>query len=161
MTDQTADGGGQGGRLRPEQDRQLAADLFNRTWELLELETRTAEQDREMLCCAMGSRLHWERVGTDENLTVADWLVGQVASRLGHASLAVDFAVAALDRAEGARLKPWVLASALEGVARAYAADGEGAKRDEFVARAVAALDIIDEEEDRELIESQIATVPR
>ena len=39
--------------------RQVAVDTFNRAWELIELDVRTPEQDREMLALAFTSRYHW------------------------------------------------------------------------------------------------------
>ena len=52
------------GGLTPEEERQVAVDLFNHTWELLETSDRTPAQDDRMLHAAHASRLHWERTGT-------------------------------------------------------------------------------------------------
>ncbi|HEX7187871.1 MAG TPA: hypothetical protein VF423_06580, partial [Actinomycetes bacterium] len=76
--------------LTPDLQRALAAHLFNRTWELLEQRQPPggdAAADRELLECAMASRLHWAGIGSDENLAAGDWLVAHVASHLGHAGL--------------------------------------------------------------------------
>jgi hypothetical protein len=146
--------------LTPAQQRALAVALFNRTWELIE-SSRDPAQDREMLATALASRLHWEGIGTDENLAAGDWLVAHVASVLGNAELSLDFANAAHERATSADGMPdWLVASTLEGLARAHATAGHAAERDAYVARATAALSIVDDEEDRDLIESQLATVP-
>jgi hypothetical protein len=45
--------------IGPETHRRLAADLFNRVWELLEMPVRTREQDDEMVHAAHASRYHW------------------------------------------------------------------------------------------------------
>ena len=50
--------------LEPAERRQLATDLFNHTWELLELTDRTPDQDDEMIHAAHASRYHWGEVGT-------------------------------------------------------------------------------------------------
>jgi hypothetical protein len=47
-----------------EERRALAADFFNRVWELLEQPRRTREQDDEMLHGAHASRALWAGVGT-------------------------------------------------------------------------------------------------
>jgi hypothetical protein len=140
--------------------RQAAADLFNQAWELIELPDRTPEQDRRMLITACASWLAWDAVGTDENRAVADWQIGHIASLLGYGELAIAHATAAFDRAESAGLPAWLRASALEGLARAHAAAGHRAERDAYAKRAAAALDDISDTEDRDLIASQLATVP-
>jgi hypothetical protein len=148
-------------RLLPADQRALAVRLFNRTWELLET-TRDAAGDRELLATALASRLHWQDVGTDENLAAGDWLVAHVASHLGYADLALDFAAAAHERASTADppVELWLVASAQEGMARAHAVAGHDQERDQWAADARATLAGVDDDEDRELIESQLATVP-
>ena len=146
--------------LDPATRRALAVSLFNRTWELLEAE-RDDAGDRLVLATALASRLHWEGIGTDENYAVADWLVAHVASRLGHAGLALDFAAAAHQRATEAESLPlWLVASTQEGMARAHAVAGHDEERDRWAEDARTTLADVDDTEDRELIESQLATVP-
>lgn len=156
MTDPTA-----GTVLTPAGQRVLATRLFNRTWELLDGE-RDEAGDRELLATAMASRLHWQGIGTDENLAAGDWLVSHVASRLGHAALALDFAVAAHERVStsGERLPAWLVASTLEGLARAHAVAGHDEERDAFAADARRVLEAVEDDEDREIVEGQLATVP-
>lgn len=148
-------------RLSAAGQRALAVRLFNRTWELLESE-RDAAADREALETAMASRLHWTGIGTDENLAAGDWLVGHVASRLGHAELALDFAAAAHERVATSReqLPAWLVASTLEGLARAHAVAGHDEERDAFAADARRVLEAVEDEEDREIVEGQLASIP-
>jgi hypothetical protein len=145
--------------LEPAAQRALAVRLFNRTWELLE-GPRDEAGDREMLATALASRLHWEGIGTDENLAAGDWLVAHVASHLGHADLALDFASAAHARATTADVPLWLVASTQEGLARAHAVAGHDDERDQWAADARTTLAGVTDTEDRELIESQLATVP-
>jgi hypothetical protein len=147
--------------LTPAVQRALAVRLFNRTWELLDAK-RDEAVDREVLATAMASRLHWQGVGTDDNLAVGDWLVAHVASRLGLADLALDFAAAAHERAttSSQEMPAWLVASTLEGRARAHAVAGHQEERDAFAADARRVLEAVDDDEDREIVESQLATVP-
>jgi hypothetical protein len=147
--------------LDPADQRALAASLFNRTWELLEAD-RDDEGDRTLLATALASRLHWEGIGTDENYAAGDWLVAHVASELGHPDLALDFAAAAHQRAVAADpgVPRWLIASTQEGMARAHAVAGHDEERDRWAADARRTLQDVDDSEDRELIESQLATVP-
>ena len=54
----------------------------------------------------------------------------------------------------------WLLASTQEGLARAHAVAGHDDERDRWAADARATLSEVDDVEDRELIESQLDTVP-
>ena len=141
--------------------RALAVGLFNRTWELLE-SPRSPADDRAMLASAIASRLHWADIGTAENYAAGDWLVAHVASRLGYADVALEFAAAAHERATtaGPEVPTWLVASTQEGLARAHATAGHDEERDRWAADARRTLEAVDDEEDRELIESQLATVP-
>jgi hypothetical protein len=140
--------------------RKVAAELFNETWRLIEWPGRTPEQDRRMLITACASWLEWDAIGTEENRAVADWQIAHVASLLGYGDLALAHATAAFERTEGGQLPSWLRASTLEGLARAHAAAGHKAERDAYVERATAALRDLDDPEDRDLIASQLATVP-
>lgn len=138
--------------------RDLAVAAFNASWELLERE-RTEEEDLELLEVALASRHHWRREGAPQQLAIADWMVSRCCCELGAGALALRFARAAI--AEAPEDAPaWLTASLLEGLARSHAASGDQAARDEAVARATAALALEGDDEDRALIESQLATVP-
>jgi hypothetical protein len=146
--------------LSPEAERALAGQLFNRTWELIEIADRTPEQDRMMLVTACAAFFHWDAIGTEENRAIADWQIAHVASLLGYGNLALAHATSALRRVHAAKLPDWLHASALEGMARAHAAAGNRAERDAYLQRATEASTRIADTTERELISSQIATVP-
>lgn len=140
--------------------RELAKRLFNQTWELIDTADRTPEQDRLMLMTSCAAWVHWDAIGTEENRAIADWQVAHVASLLGYGALAISHATTAYDRVRAARLPDWLHASALEGLARAYAAAGDQQSRDEYLRLAHEAVSIVTDAQERELIASQIATVP-
>jgi hypothetical protein len=53
--------------------RALGVGYSNRTWDLIDANDRTQEQDRQMLASALASRQHWhEAGGADESLAVAE-----------------------------------------------------------------------------------------
>jgi hypothetical protein len=147
--------------LTPAQHRAQAAQLFNRTWELLE-SPRSPADDRAMLGCALASRLHWSGVGTDENYIAGDWLVAHVASHLGYADVALDFAASAYESAVAADppVPAWLLASTLEGLARAHDTAGHVSERDRCAAESRQLLAGVDDDEDRELIAGQLDSIP-
>jgi hypothetical protein len=141
--------------------RGQAVETYNQSWSLLERDDRSPEQDRDLLTTAFTSRFHWRAAGGVEQWVMSDWMVARAAAAVGEGRLAVDFALAAHDAAQRGEVADWLLASCAEGVARAYAALGDEVSRDRWseVARSLIS-DIIDDE-DRELIASQLDTIPR
>ncbi len=138
----------------------FAKQLFNHSWDLLERPDRTDRQDHEMLHAAFASRYHWGVVGTEANWVVGDGQIARIASALGHQALALHYATRALDTACAQGWRDFRLASSYETMARAHSAAGNAAERDRYLALARDALDLIDDPEDRRIIEEQIDTVP-
>ena len=144
----------------PATQRALAVALFNRVRELLEMVDRTAADDEELVNAAHASRHHWTSIGTPRHLAVGDWQIARVYSTLGRPEPAVHHARLCLERARLVTDEPWLLASAYEGLARAYAASGDRAAAQEWKARAVAALELVTDADDREIVEQDIASLP-
>lgn len=146
--------------IEPGQERQQAVDLFNEVWALLDTGDRSAAQSERMLHAAHASRLHWEAVGTAENVAVGDWLLSRVYAVLGCGEPAMYHARWCLERAERAALPGWVRAEGHEAIARAQIVLGEldEARRHAEAARAI--CDSIDDVEDRGVVLSDLATLP-
>jgi hypothetical protein len=140
--------------------RAEAVRLYNACWALLEMPARTPDDDATLLTDAFASRHHWREVGSLEQWTISDWMVARAAAATGHGVLAVAFARRAVDAARSPGAADWLVASSAEGLARAYAAAGDAAHRDEWCARAADLVAAITDEESRELIDSQLQTVP-
>jgi hypothetical protein len=141
--------------------RALAVGYFNQTWALLDAGARTAEHDRDILTTAFASRRHWiDAGGTDDNIVVADWQVAHAASLAGFADVAAAFSEAAYDRARAAGLETWLQASTAEGRARACAAAGDADGYQRFADEARELLAKVEDDDDRRLIESQLAAIP-
>src|SRR5215212_5291328 len=102
-------------------ERQLAVDLFNGVWRLMETEDRTAAQDDRMLHMAHASRYHWEQVGTAAHLARGEWLCSRVYSVLGRAEPARHHAQRVLEICQEQGIGDWDLAYAYEALARAAA----------------------------------------
>ena len=137
--------------------RSIAISTYNECWKLLE-SARSAEDDRNLLSLAFTSRYHWLRVGGAQQWALSDWMVSRCAAAVGEGSLSVQFATSSLDALPD-NAPAWMRASLHEGMARACAAVGDREGRAANIAKARAALESVQSLEDRELIESQIATV--
>jgi hypothetical protein len=138
----------------------FAVQTFNGAWDLIDKPDRTPDEDSEMLQRAFASRWHWGFVGGPEQLATGDWQIAHVASLLGYGWMAQVYAQRAFDACEREGWTDWRRASMLEGMARAAAAAGDAAAHAKYYALATEAVAAIAEEEDRNVIASQLATVP-
>ncbi len=138
--------------------RWMAANLFNRAWELMETK-RTPDEDRELLATALASWLHWRRVGSAVNRAVADWQVSRVCAVLGDAARAEEFGRAGLRTAEGEALGPFYVGYACEALARAAALSGDVEQRDAWLERARREAAAISDSEERALLETDLDSV--
>jgi hypothetical protein len=140
--------------------RRFAVELFNRSWDLLELGERSEDDDAEMLAAAFGSAWHWRQVGTAENLALGDHQISKVASHVGEPQLALHYARRALEAIEIGRFGNWQVAAAYEGMARASAAAGDTAGRDYWVQRCTVALGAVPDAADRTVVAQQLLNLP-
>jgi hypothetical protein len=139
-------------------DRELATQLFNRCWELLEA-TRDADDDIELLTVAFSSRYHWLNAGDREQWIVSDWMVARAAAAVGEGELSLRFAKRAHSAAQEYEVPDWLVASSAEGVARAFAALGDVEEFNNWSALAARLVEVIADPEDKSLIASQLADI--
>jgi DNA-binding transcriptional MerR regulator len=142
--------------------RQLGAGLYNRTWDLLEVEDRTADQDDELVDTAHASAWHWRQVGNEANASRAHWILSRVYAVLGRGQEALYHARRQNEIIElgGEGFEPWDAPSGAEAMARALALAGDTAGAVEWKARASQLVTAIPGAEDRAVIENDIATIP-
>ena len=147
--------------LDREAHRQLGVDLFNKTWTLMEKESRTREEDDEMIHCAHASAYHWLQAGTAANRARSEWQCSRMYTVLGRAEPALHHAQRCLEICESApeALEEWDLPFAYEALARAHAVAGDAAEAQRYVARARELAAAVIDEDDRGLIESDLATI--
>jgi len=140
--------------------RQEAIRAFNRAWALIDMPRRSSAEDDEMLDASFASRYLWDCLGGEEQRATGDWQIAHVASLLGFSFLALARADRALNRVLLNGWSDWRLASCYEGMARAEAAAGNSVQRDHWAALAREVLDRLDDKEDRDIVSSQLASVP-
>jgi hypothetical protein len=141
--------------------RRMGPLLFNRAWELLEMPTRTADEDDEMLAATLGQWYHWHAVGTARNRAVADWQVSRVAAELEMADLADRFARRSLRVAVDHGLSPFYVGYAHEAIARAALVAGAREIHDEHLTAARAILGEVDDPEERALLAADLDAIDR
>jgi hypothetical protein len=136
--------------------RTFAPEAFNHTWELLDLDVRTPEEDEDMLSSTFTQRFHWYRVGDARKRAIADWQVSRVAVVLGYAELAQRFGERSLAVCEENDLDAFVRGFAHEAIARAAAEVDDVDTFTEHLEMAKALLPDIEDTEDRDLLASDL-----
>ena len=141
-------------------ERRLAVELFNHTWDLIAVPRRTPEQDDAMIHAAHASRWHWGNAGGPMEWAVGEWMCSRVYAvlRLGEASLRHGLRCLELTQTYG--IGGYVPASAHEAIARAYAVSGDrdAAVRHRNLAAGLAAQ--LDDLDDRAVVDGDLATLP-
>ena len=115
-----------------------------------------------MVHAAHASRWHWSQAGElagDQQLAVGEWQCSRVYAVLGRGEPAVHHAKASLAICETAGLGDWVVAAAHEALTRAYAVAGDGDEARGWLARARTATAAIADPKDREVIDSDLASL--
>ena len=147
--------------MTPEEERQLAVDLFNRAWTLMETGERTEEQDDELINTAHASAYHWTQVGTPANRARSEWQLSRAYTVLDRPEPALHHARRCLAYCEEnpEAIEDWDLPYAHEALARAHALAGEAdvAGRHAAAARELAAG--VAGAEDREHLEADLGTL--
>lgn len=110
-----------------------------------------------MLAATFTQRYHWYQLGTPRNQAIADWQVSRVAAVLGYADLAQRFGERSLALAREHDLGPFLTAFAHEAIARAAAFVDDVATFTEHLEAARALLAEVDDPEERETLEADLA----
>jgi hypothetical protein len=144
-----------------EQDwhRKFATSLFNQTWDLLDKEDRTQEENDRMVHAAHASRFHWGQVGTPLEFERGEWQISRVYAVLGRPEAAIYHAQRCLTICEENEIGDFDIAFAYEGLGRAYAVAGDAGKSEEYIKLAEQAGQEIAEEGNREYFFSELRAV--
>jgi hypothetical protein len=142
--------------------RALGVALYNHTWTLLEKPDRTPAETDEMIHAAHASRFHWSRAEGSEpvNLARGEWQCSRVYAVLGRGEPALWHARRCLAINEANGQADWDIASAYEAMARASGVAGDPDAAADWKTKALAALDGIADNDDRQVIENDLATLP-
>lgn len=138
---------------------ELAKSTFNKAWEYLDRDDRTAEDDQNMLAHAAASWYHWRQVGEAKNLSVSDWQMSRVLAVLGSAGLSRSFAETCLQEATEGDLDAFYMGMAHEAVARAAALGGDSDVRDKHLAAAHEILEGLSDPEEADVLRDDLATI--
>ncbi len=144
----------------PQPERELAARLFNRVWELLAAADRSPDTEAAMVHTAHASCFHWLQVGEPVNAARGEWQCSRVYAVLGRAEPARYHARRSLDICRRAGIGDFDLAFAYEALARAAAVAGDDPEAERRAGQARAASAQIAAAEDREVVLSDLDNLP-
>ena len=145
--------------LDPDEERTLAAQLFNYVWTLLERTDRTVDDDDTMLHAAHAQRYHWGQVGAPVNIIRGEWQCSRVYAVLGRPEPARFHAQRCLDHCERHAVRGFDRGAAYEALARAAKVAGERGEAQRFLALGRAEAATVDDEEDRKILLDDLATI--
>ena len=126
--------------------KKFAVDCFNKTWSLIDLETRTAEQDDDMLALTMASYWHWTQREdfTPKNASIAFWQIARVHALRGEGEMALKFGRKAIDVIPNPEELPFFVAYGWAEQARGALLLEDHASATTFLSNAQALLPAID-----------------
>jgi hypothetical protein len=137
----------------------FAVDCFNGTWDLIEKDNRTPQDDARMIHMAHASRFHWGEIGTPLNFARGDWQISRVYAILGQAENALKYAQSCIQLCDSNHLGDFDLAFAYESAARAYAVLGDIKMMEKHLNLAKEAGQVIEKVDDRTYFFSQLETI--
>lgn len=147
-------------------DRWFGVELNNEVWARIDEGSVTpdsAEDEREhLLYSAFASALHWRNSGTIANVARGEHLIARAAIATGHVDLGLEHATRCLSIVEEHpdAMQDWDLAFALEALSRAQAGTGDLESARATRARAEQACAYVADDEDREIVEAELAREP-
>ena len=139
-----------------ETHKKLAIEAFNKTWEYIDMESRTDEETLEMIHLAHASRYHWGFAGTELNKGRGEWQISRVYSISGLGESALLHAIAYLDICIKNGYKDWDISFAYEAIAFAYKVLNNTELMISFKERGIQSLVDIKEKGDRDYAETEL-----
>ena len=148
--------------MEPKEIQQLAANANAEVWNLLAQPKLTDEEKDKMVSAAYASLYLWENGGgTIINTARGHWLISRVMCVLGEATLARHHAEFCSRRTALAEdRKDFDVAYAIEAEARSAALLGERKTAESLREQAMELARTVKDEEDRQLVISDIASPP-
>ncbi|MFW5841849.1 MAG: hypothetical protein ACOCU2_01030 [Bacillota bacterium] len=140
------------------ENKTIAVNLFNETWDLLEKHPRTKEENALMIHKAHASLYHWLKAGTALEAQRGEWLVSHVYAVLEMGESAVFHANRCLDLTQANAINDFDLTFAYEALARAHALKDIKSAR-EYYERAKDSLDQIEDPNNKAYAASQLENI--
>lgn len=139
--------------------RYFASESNNKAWDLATKE-RTEAEDHEMLAAAHASLFHWSVIGTELNHMRAKMIVAEVHALLGMGHTSYMYAKEMYDYYTNRETLDWELALTYAVFAHAAHVSGDYELHGKACQDALDALDVIDDQSDRDVVIRTFSLVP-
>ena len=137
---------------------QLAKELFNKTWDYLDMKQRSSEDEVNMIHSAHASRYHWGVVGEPLQFERGEWQISRVYSVMGRHEPALYHAKKCLEICKANQIGDFDMAFAFEAVARAYNLAGDKVNYKKYYEKAKKAGEHIEDKGNKDYFLSELKT---
>ena len=137
----------------------FSAHCFNSAWDLIDKESRTPEDDLQMVNLCQASLWHWSQREdcTPKNMSIGYWQTSRIYALLGRDFPARKYGQLSLDNAKDA--EPFFIAYAHEALARAAMVAGDTGMVNEHLAAARKHAESIIVADSKKMLEDDLATI--
>jgi tetratricopeptide (TPR) repeat protein len=140
--------------------KKIAVNLFNYVWDLLDKgDSRTENENYDMVHSAHTSLYHWSQVGDATNLNVGEWQISRVYSTLKNHQSALFHAEKSRQIAIDNELPAFYQAYALESLSRAYSLAKNKEACEKYMKMARDKLNDIEKKDERKMIEDDLDNI--
>lgn len=136
--------------------KEQAIYCFNKTWDLIDLNERTEQDNLNMIHCAHASRYLWGEVGTPLHWERGEWQISKVYYLTGNAESALYHAKACLTICEIENIADFDITFAYEAMANAYKLKGNTEMFQHYKSLAFESLDNIAEQSNKDYALSEL-----
>lgn len=150
----------------PEFDRQqahkfFAVSCFNATWNLMDKQDRTPEEDEEMLRLTMASSWHWTKREdcVPQNMSIAYWQVSRVHAIVGRGDEALRYGQLCLDVSQGEGIDAFALGYAYEALARAEMVLGNREGMQTHIEKAHEVAERVSDDDTKKMLTDDLSTI--
>ena len=145
-----------------QENRKNAIDAFNTTWDLIDTEERTKDDDRKMVENALLSRKLWEQAGgTVLNIVRGEWLISHVCSILGDGKNALKYANTCYALTIQYKIEDFDLVFAYEALAYAYKILGDSENVAHYLQLGYRAIDQVKKQGDKDYCKFQLDLIKK
>jgi hypothetical protein len=136
----------------------FSADYFNKCWDLIDKQDRTADETESMIALSYASLAHWKQRSdcSPMNLSVAYWQLSRVHSLAGMTASARSFGQKCLKISQANKLPPFYIGYAYEALTYADILDKDYASGRKNLKSAHAELDKVTDKESLDLLKADI-----
>jgi len=137
--------------------KKKAIDSFNKTWDLIDKEIRTKDDNKTMIEQALLSRKYWEQAnGSMLNIVRADWLISHVCSILGDGKNALKYAKNCYGLTLQYNIDDFDLVFAYEAMAYAYKVLNDVENMNNYLTLGYRAVDQVKKQGDKDYCRYQL-----